>query len=101
MPKYPNREVCMARITEGSTRLEFEIARTERTREKAREAYVAAVEWLARDLTEAARRARDVGGFPSETVMSSSLVDNIPRHAIEWRLLGEKLATLRGLTMEE
>lgn len=91
----------MARMTEGTTRLEFEIKRTEDARDKAREAYVNAAEWLARNLTEAANRARDVGGFPSETVLSSSLADDIPRHAAEWRLLGEKLATLRGLAMEE
>jgi hypothetical protein len=81
--------------------IEYFLRRAETDRDEARHKYIDALEWLARTLTEAANRAKEQGGYVSETVMSTSLVDDIPRFAIEYRCAGERLKALRELLQAE
>jgi hypothetical protein len=83
------------------TRIEFLIKRATDQQEEAKRKYVEACEWLARNLTDAAGRAK-AGDYVSETVMSSSLVLDISPHATEYRVLGETIGALQDvLDVEE
>jgi hypothetical protein len=76
--------------------LAYEIASTERAITQGTLEYAKACEWLARDLTTAATKAREAVGV-SASVMSSSLVHDITRHAQNIETLAGKLKSLRDV----
>jgi hypothetical protein len=82
--------------TRTTTRVEFVIRRVMEQQEEARARFVESCDWLARNLTDAARKAQD-GLYVTETVMTSSLVWDIPQRATEYRVLGETLRMLREM----
>lgn len=83
-----------------TTHIEFLVSGVTRNQEKVKQQFIDACEWMARNLTEAAARAKD-GHYVSETVMSSSLVQDIQRYATEYKVLGGTVSALRELLEEE
>lgn len=88
------------KVPTGIERLSFAINRAERNQENAKAKYIKACEDMARNLTEAAQRAKD-GLYVSETVMSSSLVQDITKLAVEYTCVSDQLSTLRQLVEED
>jgi hypothetical protein len=76
--------------------IDYSIHRVVVARGEALTQYIKACESLARSLTEAAAKAV-AGHYVSATVMSNSLVQDIPEYAIQYRMLGETLTNLRML----
>lgn len=75
-------------------RLEYQIRHAGVDLERVKVEYIKACESMARSITQSAEHAR-AGHYVSETVMSSSLVADIPKYAIEYRMLAEQISALR------
>lgn len=92
-------------VSNNITLIRNELARARSAREQARVQYIDAVEWLARNLIEAAAHAKTGVGRPMEarcstTVMTSSLVDTIPALAYAYEHAGEMVKTFENILKE-
>jgi hypothetical protein len=83
-------------LVSRSARLTYCINKASREAVEAKIRYIRSCRDMARNLTEAAQKAED-GLYVSETVMSSSLVQDIPKLAVQYKAAAENLTMLRQI----